>query len=64
MRGTQVVLVEQSGRDTEHDLFGQPGGYHTILSENTLDQPCPACGGTIRKEAYLGGAVYYCPECQ
>ncbi|MBP9543957.1 MAG: hypothetical protein KBE58_02820, partial [Alistipes sp.] len=22
------------------------------------------CGGALVKEAYLGGAVYYCPHCQ
>jgi formamidopyrimidine-DNA glycosylase len=64
VKGVLADMVEQGGRDTERDLFGQPGGYRTILSKNTLDQPCPACGGPIHKEAYLGGAIYYCPTCQ
>lgn len=59
-----AAMTEQGGRDTERNLYGQPGGYRTILSKNTLDQPCPACGGAIRKETYLGGTVYFCPECQ
>jgi formamidopyrimidine-DNA glycosylase len=59
-----AAMAEQGGRDTEHDLFGQPGGYRTILSKNTLDQPCPRCGEVIHKGTYLGGAVYYCPACQ
>jgi formamidopyrimidine-DNA glycosylase len=57
-------MTAQGGRHTERDLFGQPGGYRTILSRNTVGTPCPACGTVIRKEPYLGGAIYYCPECQ
>lgn len=40
------------------------GGYKSILSKNTYDLPCPLCGYGIVKEAYMGGSVYYCPECQ
>jgi len=36
----------------------------TILSKNTVNNPCPNCGGKIGKEAYLGGAVYFCSSCQ
>ena len=57
-------MVAEGGRDTERDLFGQPGGYKTVLSKNTVDKPCPACGTVIRKEPYLGGAIYYCGGCQ
>lgn len=57
-------MTARGGRDTEKDLFGQAGGYPTRLSRNTLAYGCPQCGGRIVKEAYLGGAVYYCPVCQ
>ncbi|WP_313340438.1 endonuclease VIII [Sedimentibacter sp.] len=57
-------MVDKGGRDTEKDLFGNPGGYITILSKNTVDKPCPSCGTTIKKEAYMGGSIYYCSECQ
>lgn len=57
-------MAAQGGRDTERDLFGRPGGYHTILSRNTVDTPCPVCGTLIRKAAYGGGSVYYCEACQ
>jgi formamidopyrimidine-DNA glycosylase len=66
-RAVKDVLAQmtaQGGRDTERDLFGQPGGYQTILSRNTVDTPCPACGETICKASYLGGSIYYCPQCQ
>ena len=57
-------MTEQGGRDTEKDFFGQNGRYKTILSKNTVRQPCLHCGNPIVKEAYLGGAVYFCPVCQ
>jgi formamidopyrimidine-DNA glycosylase len=52
------------GRDTEKDFFGHNGRYKTILSKNTVKNPCPNCGNKIVKEQYLGGAVYFCPSCQ
>ncbi len=57
-------MTRQGGRDTEKDLHGEPGGYRTRLSRHTVGQPCGECGATIAKEAYLGGAVYWCPGCQ
>ena len=57
-------MTDRGGRDTEKDLFGASGGYAVQLSRNTCAEPCPVCGGPIVKEAYLGGAVYYCPHCQ
>jgi formamidopyrimidine-DNA glycosylase len=57
-------MTKHGGRDTEADLFGCPGGYRTILSKNTVGKPCPACDTIINKEAYLGGAIYFCEGCQ
>lgn len=57
-------MIEKGGRDTEKDLFGNPGGYITRMSKNTVANPCPVCGGEITKQAYLGGSVYYCEKCQ
>ncbi len=57
-------MVEKGGRDTEKDLYGNPGGYLTKMSKNTVKLPCPVCGGDITKEAYMGGSVYYCGVCQ
>ena len=64
LKGTLKKMTTQGGRDTEKDLFGQPGGYKTMLSKNTFKNPCPNCGSSIVKEAYLGGAVYFCRNCQ
>lgn len=62
--GTLTEMTARGGRDTEKDLYGKAGGYRTMLSKNTLATGCPLCGGPIVKEAYLGGAVYFCPACQ
>lgn len=64
VKSTLAEMTAAGGRDTEKDLFGNPGGYKVVLSKNTYADPCPVCGGAIVKEAYLGGAVYYCPHCQ
>ncbi|WP_297908987.1 endonuclease VIII [uncultured Parabacteroides sp.] len=64
LKSTLEEMTRQGGRDTEKDLYGILGNYRTILSKNTYHTPCPACGGRIIKEAYLGGSVYYCPHCQ
>jgi formamidopyrimidine-DNA glycosylase len=64
VKGILAEMTAKGGRDTERDLFDCPGGYKTILSKNTVDGPCPACGTTIRKEAFMGGAIYFCPVCQ
>jgi len=57
-------MTAKQGRDVEKDLYGTPGGYQTILSNKTKDDPCPLCGSTIVRKAYLGGNIYFCPTCQ
>lgn len=64
VKSTLAEMTFKGGRDTEKDLFGCSGGYVTKLSKNTVDKPCPVCGATIKKEAYLGGSIYYCSGCQ
>ncbi len=64
VKATLAEMTFQGGRDTERDLFGCFGGYKTKLSRNTVDKPCAVCGGEIKKEAYLGGSIYFCSGCQ
>ncbi len=64
VKNTLKNMTEKGGRDTETDLYGKKGGYTSILSRNTVGAACPRCGGTIVREAYLGGNVYYCDGCQ
>ena len=64
IKNTFSEMTVRGGRDTESDLLGKPGVYKTKLNKNTLGQPCPICGTLIKKEAYLGGSIYYCAGCQ
>ncbi len=64
LKVTLKSMTAKGGRDTEKDFFGHIGRYKTKLSKNTVKNPCPNCGNKIVKEAYLGGAVYFCPICQ
>jgi formamidopyrimidine-DNA glycosylase len=64
VKTTLAEMTTRGGRDTEPDLFGNPGGYHSLCSKNTVGLPCGRCGSPISKEAYMGGSVYFCPVCQ
>jgi len=64
IKSTLAEMVEKVGRDTEQDIFGYQGGYKTILCKNTVNQACPVCGTLIQKQAYMGGSIYFCEECQ
>ncbi len=64
VKSTLAEMTERGGRDTEKDLFGRSGGYKTRLCAKTYGMPCPQCGGPVIKQAYMGGSVYFCAECQ
>lgn len=64
LTGTLSRMTDAGGRDTERNLFGEKGGYVTLLSKRTVGKPCPFCGSMIQKANYLGGTVYFCPSCQ
>ena len=66
VKSTLKKMRDAGGRDTEKDLFNQPGGYQTILSAISWKRSgrCPVCAMSIVRSAYLGGTIYYCPACQ
>lgn len=64
IKSTLYQMTELGGRDTEKDLYGNPGGYQTFLSKKTAWSPCTKCGYELRKDNYLGGTIYYCERCQ
>lgn len=64
LKFTLHSMTDKGGRDTEKDFYGNYGKYKSLLCKNTYKDPCPNCGGEIIKEAYLGGSVYYCCDCQ
>jgi formamidopyrimidine-DNA glycosylase len=57
-------VTEKGGRYDEYDLYGQRGGYERIMDKSAVGQPCPECGGEVKKIQYLGGSCYFCPDCQ
>jgi formamidopyrimidine-DNA glycosylase len=57
-------VIENGGRHDEFDLYGSRGGYVRIMDKDAVERPCPACGGVVEKMQYLGGACYFCPQCQ
>lgn len=64
LKSTLAQMMAEGGRDTERDLFGNTGGYRTKLSKNNKVLLCPLCGAAVKKEAYMGGSIYFCEECQ
>ncbi len=57
-------MTNKGGRDTEKNIYSEEGQYKTILSSKSYSNVCPICKGSIKKEQYLGGSIYYCPNCQ
>jgi len=47
------------------DLFGEPGGYqsrHRVYGRE--GQPCPRCGGPVRRLSLGGRSTFFCETCQ
>lgn len=57
-------VIDKGGRNDEVDLFGKPGGYVRLMDSAAAGKSCPECGRTVEKIQYLGGACYFCPQCQ
>jgi formamidopyrimidine-DNA glycosylase len=64
IKKTLQSMIDQGGRDTERDLYGQSGKYMTLMSKNTVGMPCKKCNNTIQKQSYMGGSIYFCSTCQ
>jgi formamidopyrimidine-DNA glycosylase len=65
IRVTVQAVIQKGGRYDEYDLFGTPGQYVRLMDKAAVGQPCPKCQkGVIEKMQYLGGACYFCPNCQ
>jgi formamidopyrimidine-DNA glycosylase len=64
IKNTVREVVKKGGRYDEYDLYGRPGKYVRLMDKNAVGKPCPACGKKIEKIQYLGGACYFCPQCQ
>lgn len=64
LASTLREMVALGGRNNEKDLFGIPGGYEVLMTSSQLKNPCRNCSGSIVKENYMGGSIYFCPRCQ
>jgi len=64
IKATLKEMTDMGGRDTEKDLHGNACGYETKVCKLTVNKPCKVCGTLIQKAAYMGGSIYFCPECQ
>jgi formamidopyrimidine-DNA glycosylase len=64
IQDTMAQAIQQGGREDERDLYDHTGGYHRLMSNQAVGQPCPNCATPIQKITYLGGACYLCPTCQ
>ena len=53
-------------RDAQYvDLFGAPGGYqnrHRVYGRE--GEPCPRCGGPVRRVSLGGRSTFFCGTCQ
>ena len=64
IHSTVVEIIEAGGRYDETDFFGNPGTYVRLMDKNAKGKPCPVCSTEVIKIQYLGGACYFCPNCQ
>jgi formamidopyrimidine-DNA glycosylase len=61
---TVQEVTRQGGRHDEIDLHGDHGRYVRRMDKHAAGAPCPKCGAEVVKTQYLGGACYFCPDCQ
>jgi formamidopyrimidine-DNA glycosylase len=61
---TVSEITAKGGRYDEYDLHNRPGQYVRVMDSKAVGKPCPECGNRIEKVQYLGGACYFCPQCQ
>jgi len=64
IKKTLKEMTDKNGRNTEKDLFSNPGGYITKVSKNTVGEKCKVCNSKIEKASYMGGSIYFCSGCQ
>ncbi len=55
-------MIAYGGRNSVKNLLGEYGRYETIMSKDRIN--CSICGTPVKKVAYLGGKVTFCPTCQ
>ncbi|MBS1675009.1 MAG: bifunctional DNA-formamidopyrimidine glycosylase/DNA-(apurinic or apyrimidinic site) lyase [Actinobacteria bacterium] len=47
------------------NVNGQAGYFaHSLNAYGRTGEPCPRCGGPIRREAFMNRSSHFCPRCQ
>jgi formamidopyrimidine-DNA glycosylase len=47
------------------NVNGEAGYFaHSLNAYGRTSQPCPRCGGPIRRDAFMNRSSHYCPRCQ
>lgn len=64
INSTIEEAIQLGGRYDEVDHFGNKGRYIRLMDSKTKDTPCTICGTDIQRISYLGGACYFCTQCQ
>jgi formamidopyrimidine-DNA glycosylase len=64
IKAVPSAIISAGGKNIDKDIYGKLGGFSCRVSRNTVGKPCFRCKNKIIKEAYLGGSVFYCPNCQ
>jgi len=62
LQETIQAVFEKKGRNTMTYLFGEAGSYQELM--RNPQKLCPICHTPLVEEAYLGGKVIYCGNCQ
>jgi formamidopyrimidine-DNA glycosylase len=59
IRAGGSTLRDYAGAD------GRPGAFQQVFAVYDREgEPCPACGGAIRRVIQSGRSTFYCPRCQ
>jgi formamidopyrimidine-DNA glycosylase len=68
VRSVLVKALAEGGTsfDAQYvNVNGQAGYFaHSLNAYGRGGQPCPRCGGPIRREAFMNRSSHYCPRCQ
>lgn len=68
VRSVLVKALAEGGTsfDAQYvNVNGQAGYFaHSLNAYGRGGQPCPRCGGLIRREAFMNRSSHYCPRCQ
>ncbi len=61
----EAISLAGSSVDTYRDTRGRRGRFQeTFRVHRRVGEPCPGCGGTVKKIRVGGRGTFFCPSCQ